>query len=184
MDIKKFFYAQSVIYSLARGIIVLILTLVLIHFFIFTIHIVQGQSMEPNFNSGEIIITNKLSYYIENPKRGDVVVLRFPGDPEKVKYIKRIIGLPGETLEIKNSDIYINDKKLIESYIPQNYFTFPDMKTQIGKDEYFIIGDNRPNSSDSRMWGTARTNDLIGKGFFIILPTSNFGSIPQVYYNI
>lgn len=182
MDLKKIFYAQGVVYSLARGIIIFILVLVLVHLFIATIHIVQGESMEPNFHTGEIIITNKLSYLTEEPKRGDVVVLKFPGDPDRVKYIKRIIGLPNETIEIRDSKIYIDNQELVESYIPENTYTGPDMIAKIGSDEYFIIGDNRPNSNDSRAWGTARKNDLIGKGFFILLPTSTWGFIAPVSY--
>lgn len=184
MDFNKFFYAQGVVYALARGIIILIITLILAHIFIATIHIVQGESMEPNFDSGEIIITNKLSYSYKPPQRGDVVVLRFPGDPDRSKYIKRIIGLPSETLEIKSSKIYINNKELVESYISPTTYTGPDMRIPIGKDEYFIMGDNRLNSNDSRIWGVARRNDLIGKGFFVLTPLSKYGFIAPVYYNM
>lgn len=182
VDLKKFFYAQGIVYSLARGIIIFILWLIIVHFFFATIHVVQGESMEPNFSSGEIIITNKLSYLTKNPQRGDVVILRFPGDPEHAKYIKRIIGLPNETLEINDSKVYINGKELVESYIPASTYTGPGMKTQIGKDEYFIMGDNRENSNDSRIWGTARRDDLIGKGFFVLSPIAKWGFIAPVYY--
>ena len=184
MEFKKFFYAQGFFYELGRGLVFFILILVLIHYFIATIHIVQGESMEPNFHTGQIIITNNLSYLISKPMRGDAIVLRFPGDPDKQKYIKRIIGLPGEQLEIKNGKVYINNEELIESYIPNNVSTYPNMKIDIPEDEYFIIGDNRPNSNDSRFWGTARLNDLIGKGVFIISPLSDWGYIAPVYYNI
>lgn len=183
MELKKLFYAQGVVYSLVRGIIIFILALILIHLFIATIHIVQGESMEPNFHTNEIIITNKLSYLTKKPQRGDVVVLKFPGDPDRIKYIKRIIGLPNETLEIRNSKIYIDGQEIVESYIPKDTYTEPDMTINIGSDEYFIVGDNRPNSNDSRAWGTARTNDLIGKGFFILNPLSRWGFIAPVYYN-
>lgn len=182
MDIKKIFYAQGVAYELGRIFIVIILLLILINFFVATIHVVSGESMEPNFHTGQFIITNKLSYNIDNPKRGDVVVLRFPGDPEHQKYIKRIVGLPGEKLEIKNNQVFINDKKLTESYIPKDFITYPDMIVNIKDGEYFIMGDNRPNSNDSRFWGTARKEDFIGKGFFIIYPFSDWGAIAPVYY--
>ena len=155
MDFKKIFYAQGVAYELGRALIVTILVLILINTFVATVHVVQGASMEPNFHTGEFIITNKISYMTGEPKRGDVVVLKFPGDPDHQKYIKRIIGLPGEKLEIKNSKIYINDKVLIESYIPPTIYTGPNMIINTGPDEYFIVGDNRPNSSDSRAWPAA-----------------------------
>lgn len=182
MDLKKIFYAQGVVYSLARGIIIVILLLILTHFFIATIHVVQGESMEPNFHTGEILITNKLSYLTKEPQRGDVVVLKFPGDPENAKYIKRMIALPDETIEIKDSKVYIDGQELTESYIPKGTYTGPDMKVTLTGDEYFLIGDNRPNSSDSRTWGTARKDDLIGKGFFIVSPLSNWGFIAPVSY--
>ena len=184
MDFKKIFYAQGVFYELGRGLVIFILAIVLVHYFIATIHVVQGESMEPNFHTGEIIVTNKLSYLTSKPERGDAVVLSFPGDPDKQKYIKRIIGLPGETLEIKNGKVYINNKELVESYIAKNVTTAPNMKVTIPEDEYFIMGDNRPNSNDSRYWGTARVNDLIGKGVFIISPLSNWGYLAPAYYNI
>ena len=182
MDFKKIFYAQGVAYELGRVLIIAILVLVLINFFVATVHVVQGASMEPNFHTGEFIITNKLSYLIEEPKRGDVVVLRFPGDPDRQKYIKRIIGLPGEKLEIENSKIYINNKELIESYIPDTTYTGPNMTVTVGQEEYFIMGDNRPNSNDSRTWGTARKGDLIGKGFFRLNPISKWGFLAPVFY--
>lgn len=181
MDIKKIFYAQGVTYELTRGVILFIIFIILINYFIVTIHVVQGESMEPNFSSNQFIITNKISYLIDQPRRGDVVVLKFPGDPDKQKYIKRIIGLPGEKLEIKNSEIYINNQKLIESYISENINTYPDMIITMNENEYFVIGDNRPNSSDSRIWGKARKNDFIGKGFFRLNP---WGFLAPVYYNI
>lgn len=182
MDFKKIFYAQGVAYELGRIFIVVILVFILINTFIATIHVVSGSSMEPNFHTGQFIITNKLSYNTDLPKRGDVVVLRFPGDPDHQKYIKRIVGLPGEQLTIKDGDVFINNTKLTESYIPAEIQTYPDMNVNIKDGEYFIIGDNRPNSNDSRFWGTARKDDFIGKGFFIIYPFSDWGAIPPVYY--
>lgn len=181
MDWKKFFYAQGVAYELGRGVIIFIFVLALVHFFIATIHVVQGQSMEPNFSTGQFIITNKISYLVSEPQRGDVVVLRFPGDPERSKYIKRIIGLPGEKIQIKDSKVYINDKLLIESYIPDTNPTYPDMTVFIPEGQYFIMGDNRPNSNDSRAWGTARVTDFIGKGFFRLNP---WGFLAPVFYNL
>lgn len=200
-NIRKIFYAEGIVFELTRGIIFLILILIIINFFIATIFVVQGASMQPNFKTGDVVLINKISYLVGKPQRGDIVALKFPGDPEKQKYIKRLIGLPGEILEIKNSQIFINGKLLLEPYnfcLP----VLPDMKTIIGNDEFFFIGDNRPNSNDSRSWGTARKNDLIGKAFFNLLPasssyqgyeqcltnrseinTSRWGFIAPVYYN-
>lgn len=182
MDWKKIFYAEGVIYELGRGIIILVIILILVHFFVATIFVVRGASMEPNFENGEFIITNKIHYLLNHPERGDMVILKFPGDPDRQKYIKRIIGMPGEKLEIKNSKVYINDQLLIESYIDINVVTAPNQIIQLGSDEYFVLGDNRPNSSDSRYWGTVLRRDLIGRASFRLTPLDRFGLIPEVYY--
>lgn len=182
MDQKKILYFQGVIYELGKGIIICSLLLVLIHFFVATVHVVSGISMEPNFSSNQIVITNRISYMLNDPQRGDVVMIKFPGDPDKQKYVKRIVGLPGEKIEIKDCKIYINSKILLESYIPSETCTEPDLVSNIANDEYFIMGDNRPNSNDSRAWGTARKSDLIGKGFFRLTPFDKFGFLAPVYY--
>lgn len=191
-DLRKIFYAEGIFYELARGFIYFIIILILLNFFVVTINVIDGSSMEPNLISKDVIALNKISYFISSPHRGDIVALKFPGDPDKQKYIKRIIGMPNEKIEIKNSKIYINDKELIEPYAV-NSPILPDMTYRIGSDEYFLIGDNRPNSNDSRSWGTARKNDLLGKGFFILysakpqnpktVRTSSWGMIEPVYYN-
>ena len=105
--------------------------------------------------------------------RGDAVVLKFPGDPDRKKYIKRIIGLPGEHIQIQDGSIYINGTPLNETYIP--YTTITDSPYRfidevIKPDEYFIMGDNRPNSNDSRIWGTAGKRFLIGKSSVQLWP--------------
>lgn len=179
---KNIFYVWTWTFELAKGIFVLIAFLILIHFFIATVFVVDGASMEPNFHNKEYILIEKLSYLIAKPQRGDVVVIKFPGDPEHKKYIKRIIGLPGETLEIKDNNVYINGQKINEFYIPQYVKTLPNMKTTIGPNDYFIMGDNRENSNDSRFWGTCPKNDLIGRAIMILLPTKYTSSIPRIEY--
>lgn len=173
--IQKFFYGTGCAYELTRWLIVLLVLGTLIHFYIGTISIVEGSSMEPNFHTGEYLIINRWQYLFEEPQRGEPVVLRFPGDPEHTKYIKRIIGLPGEKITIQNGEVFINGQKLAETYLPPGTVTYPEMTKILTGDDYFLMGDNRANSSDSRIWGICPKRDLIGKAWYIIWPLQFFG---------
>lgn len=176
---QKFFYGSGCAFELTKWLIVGLVVLTLIHFYIATILVVDGLSMEPNFHSGQVIIANRFQYLFGQPQRGEAVVLRFPGDPEHTKYIKRIIGLPGEKIEIKGGLTYINGQKLNESYLPAGTLTLPDSVRKLGPEDYFLMGDNRPDSSDSRIWGVCPKRDLIGKAWFIIWPFQFFGSVKE-----
>lgn len=179
---QKFFYGTGCVYELTKWIVVLLILGTLVHFYIGTLFIVEGQSMEPNFHTKEFIIVNRWKYNFRQPERGDVVVLKFPGDPEHKKYIKRLIGLPGEKVEIWNGIIYINDNKLIESYLPAKTMTYPNVNRQLGQDDYFLLGDNRPNSSDSRVWGIAPKRVLIGRAWLIVWPPEFWGMVEKPQY--
>lgn len=168
--LQKFFYGGGCAYELTRWLIVFLVLGTLIHLFVGTIAIVEGSSMEPNFYSGQYVITDRWHYLFGQPQRGDAVVLRFPGDPEHVKYIKRIIGLPGDKIEIAQGNVFINGQKLEETYLPPGTKTYPELKRQLGETDYFLMGDNRNNSSDSRIWGFCPKRDLIGKAWYIIWP--------------
>jgi signal peptidase I len=160
--------------------IVVILTMVgyLVHVFIITLFIVDGASMEPNYFDREYMLVDKISYNFSKPARGDVVIFSYPGEPDK-KFIKRIIGLPGEIIEIKNDRLYLENKKysglLNESYLPSEMPTPTETESismikKVGKDEYFVLGDNRLNSSDSRIWGLLPRENIIGKALITIWP--------------
>lgn len=179
---QKFFYGSGCAYELTKWIVVLLVIGTLVHFFVGTLFIVDGQSMEPNFHSGEYIIVNRWQYNFGKPERGDVVVLKFPGDPEHKKYIKRIIGLPGEKIEIIDGFVHINGQILNEPYIPEGVLTLPNLVRTLGTDDYFLLGDNRMNSSDSRVWGIAPRRDLIGRAWLVIYPFSLWGKAPKVDY--
>lgn len=140
---------------------------------------VEGMSMEPNLHNDEYILVNKVDYMISSPQRGDVIVFRAvpAGQPDR-DFIKRVIGLPGETVSVHNSAVYINGHRLIESYIHQPIdYTFPT-KT-VPKGDYFVLGDNRNNSFDSSKWPNTwlPKGDIIGKAWISYWPPSDLSLI-------
>lgn len=138
---------------------------------------VDGFSMEPTLNSGEFVIVNKLAYKLGDPKLGDVIVFHYPRDPEQ-EYIKRIIGLPGDHIQVSNGQVYVNNQLIEEPYIaaPPRYET----AWTIPENTLFVLGDNRNNSSDSHNWGPVPMENVIGKAFFVYWPPKNWGSIEHV----
>lgn len=182
MQEGKIFRLSNLFFELTKGIIVFLIVLALLHFFVATIFKVEGISMEPNFHKDQYLLVNKISYITSNPERGDVIVLNFPGDPAKTKYIKRLIGLPGDKVTIKEEGVFVNDIKLNEYYLPEKTITTPYMEVNLKQDEYFAVGDNRLNSSDSRTWGIVPKKYIIGKATFFLFPFSAWGYIPKVFY--
>jgi len=142
--------------------------------------IVEGASMVPNFHDGEYLIIDEISYAVTPPKRGEVIVFRYPLNPSEY-FIKRIIGLPGETTSIKNGLISIKQPDsgetlvLGEPYIPDNIFTGPDEIIELGADQYFVMGDNREASSDSRVWGPLPKGNITGRVFVRLWPLNRAG---------
>lgn len=179
--------------DLAETFIIAIGLFVIIYNFLIQPNSVLGSSMEPNFYDGEYIITDKISYRIGEPQRGDIVVFRFPKD-ESLDYIKRIIGLPGESVMISDNTVTIYNEEypagfvLDEAYLPEETVTnggsiFPEnQKTVIPYDSYFVMGDNRLRSSDSRSWGTVPEKDLIGKVLFRYWPVNKTNIFTHVEY--
>ena len=147
--------------------------------------IVSGSSMVPTFHTGEYIIVDQATYHIEEPKRGDVVVFRFPGDPSKF-FIKRIIGLPGEIVQLANGETTIIDQKtnkeikLDEKYLVTDK-TDDHLSINLSSNEYFVMGDNRSASSDSRMWGPVPRKNIIGRALIRLLPINKFSLFPGAY---
>lgn len=159
-------------------IVVLALAIVLpIRYFIFQPFIVKGQSMEPNFQQGNYLIIDEISYRFQDPARGQIVVFKYPYNPSQ-RYIKRIIGLPGETVEIKGAKVYIFNREGQETileenaYLPETDITLGNLRLTLAEDEFFVMGDNRPASSDSRSWGVLPGKNIIGKVIFRLLPVN------------
>ncbi|MDP2638551.1 MAG: signal peptidase I [Candidatus Azambacteria bacterium] len=148
-----------------------------VRYFLVQPFFVEGASMEPNFETGEYLLIDEVSYHFKPVKRGEVVVFHYPLDTSKY-YIKRVIGLPEEIIEIKDGQviIYNNERPdgfvIEEEYLPENLVTDGQVKKKLGSEEYFVLGDNRPASSDSRRWGVLTKGDLIGRVWIRAWPIS------------
>lgn len=155
---------------------------IVIYLFILTPNQVKGASMEPNFHTGDFILTSRITYKFRPIERGDVIVLKSPKNPD-IEYIKRVIGLPGETIMIKDGVVYINDKILQENYISDitNLWEGGCVKNgepyYIPKDEVFVMGDNRPKSSDSREFCSIPIQSIVGQVFYRYFPPQKAGWI-------
>lgn len=164
-----------------------------VYLFLMQPHQVDGLSMFPNFHDKDYILTDKVSYRLGDPKRGDVVVFHAPDRAECPKgtacdFIKRVIAVPGETVEIENGAYYVNNQKLPESYIASDVYTqgakflSDNVPYTLKPDEYFVSGDNRPHSSDSREWGPISKEEIVGRGFLRYWPLNRIGFLPKVTY--
>lgn len=168
--IGKIVYGGGFVFDFAKWLVIVGITLIICHYFIATIFIVDGVSMDPTLISGEVALLNKISYATGDPERGDIVVVNYPGDPEHKRYVKRVISLPNETLKVTGGEVYINGKKLREGYLPAGTLTDKDGSWQLGPNDYFLMGDNRPNSNDSRYFGPAEKRFIVGRTDWILLP--------------
>lgn len=157
--------------------------LALIYFFVGAPMVISGQSMWPNFENNEFAWINRAKYFFQNPKRGEVVVFRFPGTRQDL-YVKRVIGLPGEIVEIKENKIYINNQLLGESYYQGEIPNFGFQKLKLKENEYFVLGDNRPASNDSRIWGSLPKKFIIGKLSFVFWPLDRRRLVLTPLYNL
>lgn len=138
---------------------------------------VDGASMEPTLVSGEYVIVSKLNYRFGNPQRGDIIVFHFPRDP-KEEYIKRVIGLPGDEVQVSHGSVYVNGQLLDETYlkVTTNYngtWNVPD-------NQLFVLGDNRNNSSDSHDWGTVPMDYVVGKAILVYWPPPAWGLVDHI----
>ena len=157
-----------------------------IRIFVFQPFFVKGQSMEPNFHNSDYLIIDEISYRFNEPQRGDVIVFKYPLDQSQ-KYIKRIVGMPNETIEIRNNQVvitkYIDTMVLNESeYLPVYAQTPGNVKITLSDDEYFVMGDNRTASSDSRKWGVLPRDNIIGKAILRPWPLEAYAKIDGPEY--
>lgn len=162
-----------------------------IRYFVAQPFYVKGASMEPNFHEHDYLLVDEISYRFHPPERGDIVVFRYPDDPQEY-FIKRVIGLPGETVTIKEGGVYITSAqgeltRVQESYLPSFSETVSQSEEPITlkADQYFLLGDNRNGSKDSRSFGPVHKNFIIGRVFFRGLPLDKIELVKSpVYSNI
>jgi signal peptidase I len=142
---------------------------------------IDGPSMQPNLYAGQYLIISRLDYLFGDPQRGDVAVFQKPGsDADEPRLIKRVIGIPGDTIEIRDTQVYVNGQRQDEPYFvnrPCDPSKCPDKSWTLAPNEYFLMGDNRNNSNDSRGFGPVTRSAIVGKAVWRYLPLSEFGAI-------
>jgi signal peptidase I len=176
---------QFILSFLETVVVALVISIVL-YIFIMTPHEVIGNSMHPTYKNGEYLMANKVTYRIKDPERGDVVIFKYSDTQD---FIKRIIGLPGDTVMLKDGQLYINNKRLDESnYLSDSVYTNGGDFLKEGESkvipegEYFVCGDNRPHSSDSRTFGSVEKADIKGKAWIVYFPFSEFRVVKHEVY--
>lgn len=181
---KTLIYIAKEVWELVKFLAPVIIIVFLVRTFVAQPFIVDGESMSPNFHSGHYLIIDEISYRFSKPDRGDVIVLRYPLQPSRF-FLKRIIGLPGDRITLRDgkviitNDTFPNGQILDEKYHDQITFatgTYRDVT--LGADEYFVMGDNRGGSSDSRSWGILPKKDIVGRALVRLFPFDKISMTP------
>jgi len=170
---KAFFSFFLFVWEILKIVLIALVIVIPIRYFLFQPFIVKGQSMEPNFENSNYLIVDELSYRFRDPQRGEVVVFRYPKNISQ-RFIKRIIGLPGEKIEIEAGVVMMNGKILDESkYLPSGVQTTGNTQISLDENEYFVLGDNRISSFDSRQWGVLPRKNIVGRVYFRAWPITD-----------
>ncbi|MCK9416695.1 signal peptidase I [Candidatus Dojkabacteria bacterium] len=174
------------IYSFVETVVIALVIAVVLYLFIMTPHEVLGNSMHPTYKNGEYLMANKLTFRFGKPRRGDVIIFKYSDTQD---FIKRIIGIPGDSVMVKDGRVYINGNQLNETnYLAETVYTSggeylaEGQTIAIGENEYFVLGDNRPHSSDSRTFGPITENQIKGKAWIVYLPISEFRIVTHEEY--
>ncbi len=171
--------------EIVRFSLVALLIVLPIRMFIAQPFIVSGASMEETFSTGEYLIVDQLSYRFEEPRRGDVIIFRYPKDPSKF-FIKRIIGIPGDSIDISGNVVTLANGELESGIVLDEPYVrtmspITRLTETLGADEYFVMGDNRDASSDSRMWGVLQRDKIVGRAFLRLFPFMEVSVFPGSY---
>lgn len=163
-------------WEIIESVVIAIVLAVIIRMFVIEPFYIPSGSMEPTLKEDDRIIVSKLNYHFQEPKRGDVVVFKYPLDPQR-NFVKRLIAVGGETVAIRNSRLYINNQPLPENYLPQG-LRFADFGPKaVPAGSYFMLGDNRNNSDDSRVWGFLPEKLIVGKAVVIYWPPGRMTAV-------
>ncbi len=181
--------ARSFLTEVVKTIIISLAIVLPIRYFLIQPFFVSGASMEPNFHNGEYLIIDEISYRFNSVARGDVIVFKYPYGANKDYYIKRVVGLPGEKVEIKNGEVRIynggNPEGFVldeSKYLPAELKTAGEKIWEVQKDEFFVMGDNRSASYDSRSWGLLKKNYVVGRTWVRAWPFDKFNVFEPVNY--
>jgi len=187
MLVEKTQTKKESFWEIVRFAVIAVVIVIPIRMFVAQPFIVSGSSMVPTFQDGQYLIVDELSYEIGNPKRDDVVIFRYPNDTKKF-FIKRVIGLPNETVRLSGSEITIINGEHSEGFkLEQPYVenkSNNESEYVLKNDEYFVMGDNRTNSSDSRIWGPVPKKLMIGRAFLRLLPINKIDFLPGNYKQV
>lgn len=192
LDFQQGFALGSLILEFVQSIVLALSVFVLLYLFVAQPNEVKGTSMVPNFQNGEYLLTDKLSYQLGKPQRGDVVVFKAPASEpcaaEECEYIKRIIGIPGDQVMVKAGQVYLNGSLLNQSFLPSDFvtdagtFMREGVEMTVPADYYLCFGDNRSFSRDGREFGVVKRDSIVGKAFFKYWPPSSVGLVPTVRF--
>ncbi|MCF8010693.1 MAG: signal peptidase I [Clostridiales bacterium] len=160
---------KSSVIELLESVVIAVVLAALIRIFIFSPFYIPSGSMEPTLQVGDRIIVSKINYRFTEPERGDVMVFKFPEDPNK-DFVKRVIGLEGETLFFRDSQLYVDEEPVEEDYLPEDMQFHDFGPYEVPEDSYFMMGDNRNNSDDSRRWGPMPEENIVGEAVLIYWP--------------
>jgi len=176
--ISSFKYWLDFTWEILKIVIISLAIIVPIRYFLIQPFFVKGASMEPNFLDGDYLIIDEISYRFEVPQRGDVIIFRYPLDQTQF-FIKRVIGLPGEKIKVIDDSVFVNGKPLNESRYLQGVETAGNVEVLLGDNEYFVLGDNRQASSDSRRWGEVDKKFIIGRAWLRAWPFDRLGIVNE-----
>lgn len=171
-------------FELIRFVVIAGLIIIPFRIFIAQPFIVNGASMNPTFETNQYLIVDQITYRTSEPERGDVIIFRFPLNPKDF-YIKRVIGLPNETVTIEGNTVYIEKEGAEKIKLDEPYIEFEannNLSVTLDSDEYFVMGDNRPNSSDSRHWGVLPKEFIVGRAYLRLLPLKKIDFLPGEYH--
>lgn len=186
--LKFFRFIGNLFLDFIETLVIALSIFIVVYLFFFQPHQVQGSSMYDTFIEDEYLLTNKISYRMGQPQRGDIIVFKAPTN-EEYDYIKRIVALPGEKIMLKKGRVYINGQLLDESAYLENdlrtqdgYFLREGQNILVEEGNYFVMGDNRGASSDSRDWGLVPGVNIVGKAWFRYWPPARLGTIAKAAY--